>query len=183
MVYVCGLGCSHTFLFGTGASVVSTSVFGPGSGPVFLDEVVCSRTEQELMECAHAGIGNHLCGRAAVSELTQSEHEFDVAIMCKGSIYRAKIFVFDTCCVCPDDCEDGEVRLQDGTASSNGRVEVCQNGIWGSVCSSQWDDTDASVVCRELDYDPEGLLSVHEHVYMTVSVIQVVVFSHRWKGY
>jgi len=85
--------------------------------------------------------------------------------------------------VCPDDCEDGEVRLQDGTASSNGRVEVCQNGIWGSVCSSQWDDTDASVVCRELGYDPKGLRSVHEHVYMTVSVTQVVVFSHRWKGY
>ena len=58
--------------------------------------------------------------------------------------------------MCPDDCQDGEVRLQDGTASSNGRVELCLNGIWGSVCSSQWDDTDASVVCRELGYDPQG---------------------------
>ena len=91
--------------------------------------------------------------------------------------------------MCPDDCEDGEVRLQDGTASSNGRVELCQNGIWGSVCSSQWDDTDASVVCRELGYDLQGPLSgvfAHEHVYITVSVKQVknaVHFPLRWKGY
>ena len=139
--------------------MVFTGVFGPGSGPVFLDEVVCSGTEQELMECAHAGIGNHICGRAVFGGLIQSEHEFDVAIMCKGTLYIILLqfhTIFDTCCVFPDDCEDGEVRLQDGTASSNGRVEVCQNGIWGSVCSSQWDDTDASVVCRELGYDPQG---------------------------
>ena len=66
--------------------MVSTGVFGPGSGPVFLDEVACSGTEQELMECAHAGIGNHICGGAAVLQLIQSEHEFDVAIMCNGTI-------------------------------------------------------------------------------------------------
>ena len=51
---------------------------------------------------------------------------------------------------------DGEIRLQDGTQPSNGRVEVCKNGIWGSVCNDMWDDTDASVVCRQLGYDPQG---------------------------
>ena len=66
--------------------MVSTGVFGPGSGPVFLDEVVCSGTEQELMECAHAGIGNHICGSVAGLPFIQSEHEFDVAIMCNGTI-------------------------------------------------------------------------------------------------
>ena len=66
--------------------MVSTGVFGPGSGPVFLDEVVCNGTEQGLMECAHAGIGNHICGKAASAEITKSEHEFDVAIMCKGTL-------------------------------------------------------------------------------------------------
>ena len=56
----------------------------------------------------------------------------------------------------PDDCMDGEIRLQDGTQPSNGRVEVCQNGIWGSVCNDMWDDADASVVCRQLGYDPQS---------------------------
>ena len=52
------------------------------------------------------------------------------------------------------------MRLQDGTDSSNGRVEICQNGIWGSVCSTGWDHTDASVVCRQLGYGTEGMCIV-----------------------
>ena len=49
------------------------------------------------------------------------------------------------------------MRLQGGIDSSNGRVEFCQSGIWGGVCSDEWDDNDARVVCGQLGYDPEGL--------------------------
>ena len=59
---------------------------------------------------------------------------------------------------------NGEVRLQDGTHISNGRVEICQNGVWGSVCNNLWDHTDAGVVCTQLGYDSEGN-DVHNHVY------------------
>ena len=55
---------------------------------------------------------------------------------------------------------NGEVRLQDGTDVSNGRVEICQNGIWGSVCNSGWDYADASVVCRQLGYGTEGKMNI-----------------------
>ena len=51
---------------------------------------------------------------------------------------------------------DGNVRLQDGTDKSNGRVEICQNGTWGSVCNNTWDHTDASVLCTQLGYGNEG---------------------------
>ena len=56
------------------------------------------------------------------------------------------------------DCVDGDVRLQDGTYPSNGRVEICQHGIWQSVCSSHWDQNDAVVICRQLGYDSEGII-------------------------
>ena len=52
------------------------------------------------------------------------------------------------------------MRLQNGIAPSNGRVEVCQNRIWGSVCTDQWDHTDASVVCRQLGHDSNGTFEV-----------------------
>ena len=55
-----------------------------------------------------------------------------------------------------DGCEDGEVRLQDGIDSSNGRVEVCQYRTWGAVCTDGWNRDDAKVVCHQLGYDPEG---------------------------
>lgn len=54
------------------------------------------------------------------------------------------------------DCEEGEVRLEDGRDISNGRVEICQHGIWGSVCSIEWDINDTIVVCRQLGFESEG---------------------------
>ena len=33
-----------------------------------------------------------------------------------------------------------------------GRVEICVNRRWGTVCDSQWTDNHTAVVCRQLGF-------------------------------
>ena len=46
-------------------------------------------------------------------------------------------------------CTDGQVRLMNGTEPSEneGRVEICYNNTYGTVCDDFFDESAASVVC------------------------------------
>ena len=59
-------------------------------------------------------------------------------------------------CISPataaQNCTNGTLRLADGPLESAGRVEVCINGVWGTVCSVILGDRFARVVCRQLGY-------------------------------
>ena len=54
-------------------------------------------------------------------------------------------------------CHDGDVRLLEGANPREGRVEICRNNAWGTVCDDSWGKPDATVVCRQLGLSVAGL--------------------------
>ena len=64
----------------------------------------------------------------------------------------------------PVGCENGTIRLN-GESADRGRLEVCQNHVWGTVCASgRFYTQDANSICHILGYQPFGKVSLSIHV-------------------
>ena len=74
-------------------------------------------------------------------------------------MYVANIFL------CFTACNQGDIRLIGGTDDREGRVEVCNQNQWGSVCDVSWDMSDANVACRQAGFGSGNvniLMAMHD---------------------
>ena len=74
--------------------------------------------------------------------------------VCCNHIFH--IFLYSTAIsTAPGYCSDGELRLEgsndDVQANTReGRVEICINNAWGTICDTLFGSKEAEVVCRQL---------------------------------
>lgn len=67
-------------------------------------------------------------------------------------------------------CTDRDVRLVGAMYTFEGRVEICVEGIWGTICRHLWDSNDAMVVCRQLNLPTDGTYITYCLAHLSLSV-------------
>ena len=53
-------------------------------------------------------------------------------------------------------CVDGDIRLVNGLNPLEGRLEICFNKAWGTVCHNRFSTEDATVACNQLGFPFNG---------------------------
>ena len=79
-----------------------------------------------------------------------------VLLVCTSTtVFSLTIFVYTDISTPNGNCSYGDLRLEGGTddtqaATREGRVEICINNAWGTVCNNLFGRDDAEVVCQQL---------------------------------
>ena len=129
--------------------------FGQGTGPIFASNMGCTGSERSLLDC-----------RKSITGILSCQHFEDAGVVCLGMslvgvpsnilLRKSGVQCMFIACIPIEPCENGVVKLSGSSDAIQGRIEVCMNEVWGTICADFWDVNDTAVICRQLGFSAEG---------------------------
>lgn len=128
--------------------MLTPGIYGQSPGPILVTQTTCRGTETKLIDCNFD------------ADTRNCDHSMDVGVVCqaKRQLLLLSVPVLTGFHVSIE-CNNGEVKLVGGATLQEGRVEVCYNRLWGTVCDDRWGTYDAQVVCKQLGLPTDGMTS------------------------
>ncbi|XP_078080868.1 lysyl oxidase homolog 3B-like isoform X2 [Mustelus asterias] len=134
--------------FTTATGWTHSAKYGKGAGRVWLDNLDCRGTEEDVSQCKSLGWGQ-----------TDCTHEEDAGVICKDE--RIPGFV-DSNVISVQSEQIEEVRLRPVVANARRRlpvtegfVEVRYKGRWEQICDNGWNHRNSRVICGMLGFPAE----------------------------
>ncbi|KAB0387623.1 hypothetical protein FD755_002579, partial [Muntiacus reevesi] len=109
----------------------------------------CSGAESFLWSCPVTALGGPDCSYGNTASVICSGNQTQVLPQCNDSVSEpaGSAASEESAPYCSD---SRQLRLVDGGGLCVGRVEILDQGSWGTICDDGWDLDDARVVCRQL---------------------------------
>ncbi|XFF78165.1 hypothetical protein AB1E18_004384 [Capra hircus] len=136
-----------------GCGVAISTLRGPqlveGGDQILTARFHCSGAESFLWSCPVTALGGPDCSHGNTASVICSGNQTQVLPQCNDSM--AESAGSEASVESASYCSDRrQLRLVGGTGPCAGRVEILDQGSWGTICDDGWDLDDARVVCRQL---------------------------------
>ena len=121
--------------------------YGVGDGPIYFSNLLCQGWEHTYTLCSKSSYLHFTCSNTAIAGTlcTDGKREkwryIDIHVNALG-------------------CTEGAVRLVGGSDNNEGTIEICLDNLWGLITDAGWDNKDAMVICRQLNFPIEGMYSM-----------------------
>lgn len=110
-----------------------------------------------------------------------------VVHICYSFKITSKLISFwtDSRRVAPVDCTTSAIRIRPLSNATSGRVEICINNVWGTVCDNGFGYNEAAVVCGQLNMFRKGekekicahlAINYADHIYTLLHCSGAIAF-------
>ncbi|KAI4586297.1 hypothetical protein MJG53_004084 [Ovis ammon polii x Ovis aries] len=139
----------HQLVCGVAISTPRGPHFVEGSDQISTVRFHCSGAESFLWSCPVTVLGGPDCSHGNTASVICSGNQTQVLPQCNDSVSEpvGSAASEESAPYCSD---SRQLRLVDGGGPCAGRVEILDQGSWGTICDDGWDLDDAHVVCRQL---------------------------------